>query len=58
MRMSLHNLEFVDWDGLLDYVGRPAILKAVFRWRMEARVQGPYQGRALGRLTIRLRRIA
>ncbi len=25
---SLHNLEFpVDWDGLLDYVGRPAILK-------------------------------
>jgi len=25
---SLHNLEYpVDWDGLLDYVGRPAILK-------------------------------
>ena len=25
---SLHNLEFpLDWDGLLDYVGRPAILK-------------------------------
>jgi hypothetical protein len=25
---SLHNLEFpVDWDALLDYVGRPAILK-------------------------------
>ena len=25
---SLHNLTFpVDWDGLLDYVGRPAILK-------------------------------
>ena len=25
---SLHNLEFpVDWDELLDYVGRPAILK-------------------------------
>ncbi|MGH8457863.1 MAG: ATP-grasp domain-containing protein, partial [Nevskiales bacterium] len=25
---SLRNLEFpVDWDGLLDYVGRPAILK-------------------------------
>jgi hypothetical protein len=25
---SLHNLSFpVDWDGLLDYVGRPAILK-------------------------------
>ena len=25
---SLHNLDFpIDWDGLLDYVGRPAILK-------------------------------
>jgi hypothetical protein len=25
---SLHNLEYpIDWDGLLDYVGRPAILK-------------------------------
>jgi len=25
---SLHNLEYpMDWDGLLDYVGRPAILK-------------------------------
>ncbi len=25
---SLHNMEYpVDWDGLLDYVGRPAILK-------------------------------
>ena len=25
---SLHNLDYpVDWDGLLDYVGRPAILK-------------------------------
>ena len=25
---SLHNLEYpVDWDGLLDFVGRPAILK-------------------------------
>ncbi len=25
---SLHNLKYpVDWDGLLDYVGRPAILK-------------------------------
>ncbi len=25
---SLHNLEYpLDWDGLLDYVGRPAILK-------------------------------
>lgn len=25
---SLHNLEFpIDWEGLLDYVGRPAILK-------------------------------
>jgi len=25
---SLHNLEYpVDWEGLLDYVGRPAILK-------------------------------
>jgi hypothetical protein len=25
---SLHNLEYpVDWDGVLDYVGRPAILK-------------------------------
>ena len=25
---SLHNLEFpIDWDALLDYVGRPAILK-------------------------------
>jgi hypothetical protein len=25
---SLHNLEFpIDWDGLLDHVGRPAILK-------------------------------
>ncbi len=25
---SLHNLQFpIDWDGLLDYVGRPAILK-------------------------------
>jgi hypothetical protein len=25
---SLHNLKFpIDWDGLLDYVGRPAILK-------------------------------
>ena len=25
---SLHNLEYpIDWDGMLDYVGRPAILK-------------------------------
>src|ERR1043166_7558736 len=25
---SLHNMEYpIDWDGLLDYVGRPAILK-------------------------------
>ena len=25
---SLHNLVYpIDWDGLLDYVGRPAILK-------------------------------
>ena len=25
---SLHNLGYpIDWDGLLDYVGRPAILK-------------------------------
>jgi hypothetical protein len=25
---SLHNLEYpIDWDGLLDYVGRPAIIK-------------------------------
>ena len=36
---SLHNLKYpVDWDGLLDYVGRPAILKPYLRRRLEARL--------------------
>ena len=37
---SLRNLNYpVDWDGLLDYVGRPAILKPYSGRRLEARLQ-------------------
>ncbi len=38
---SLRNLQYpIDWDGLLDYVGRPAILKPYLGRRLEARLQG------------------
>ena len=48
---SLHNLGYpIDWDGLLDYVGRPAILKPYLRRRLEARLQGPQPGGADRRL--------
>ena len=38
---SLRNLDFpLDWDGLLHYVGLPAILKPYLGRRLEARLQG------------------
>ena len=41
---SLHNMEYpIDWDGMLDYVGRPAILKPYSGggWKNVYRVTNP-----------------
>ena len=46
---SLRNLQYpIDWEGLLDHVGRPAILKPYLGRRLETRLQGRRCLRAAG----------